>query len=119
MSLVIFSIVTFSGSILLPLIVANPEEEKAAAKEANRRRFTPRPSPMVAGLLSAVEKSGFPKYLKKPDLNITWLVSHLIFAVAMIMAPFVRSVHFATVLVSLAGMYVFLLRPSNMICHRP
>ena len=89
LSLVIFSIVTFAGSVLLPWVVTSPEDEK--------RTFTPRPPPILASFLAAVHKL-------KPDLLTTWLVSHLIFAGAMSLAPFVRSLQFATVLVSICGM---------------
>lgn len=42
----------------------------------------------------------------RPDLVTTWMYSHLIFAFAMGLTPFVRSLHMATVLVSICGMYV-------------
>lgn len=42
----------------------------------------------------------------RPDLVTAWMYSHLIFAFAMGLTPFVRSLHMATVLVSICGMYV-------------
>ncbi|MCJ1226096.1 hypothetical protein MMC12_002745 [Toensbergia leucococca] len=88
LSLVIFSIITFAGSIILPWIVKSPEDEK--------RGFTPRPPPMLASFIKAVNAS-------KPDLLTAWTISHLIFAAAMSLAPFVRSLRFATILVSVCG----------------
>ena len=90
LSLVVFSIVTFAGSVLLPLLVESPEDEKAG--------FTPRPPPSVAPLIKILNKY-------RPDLLTAWMLSHLIFASAMFLAPFVQSLHFATILVSVCGMY--------------
>lgn len=39
----------------------------------------------------------------KPQLLTTWLASHVLFAIAQLCAPFVRSVGFATVIVATAG----------------
>ena len=39
----------------------------------------------------------------KPQLLTTWLASHILFAIAQLCAPFVRSVGFATVIVATAG----------------
>ncbi|MCJ1232899.1 hypothetical protein MMC14_000853 [Varicellaria rhodocarpa] len=88
LSLVVFSIVTFAGSVLLPLLVESPEDEKAG--------FTPRPPPSVAPLIKILNKY-------RPDLLTAWMLSHLIFASAMFLAPFVQSLHFATILVSVCG----------------
>ena len=91
LSLVVFSIITFAGSVLLPWVVRSPEEEKLD--------FTPRPPPSIAQLVMTMNKY-------KPDLLTAWMLSHLIFAGAMSLAPFVRSLRFATILVSICGMYV-------------
>ena len=99
-SLVIFSIITFVGSILLPWIVQSPENGK--------RGFTPRPPPKLAPLVTTLNKY-------KPDLLTAWMYSHLIFATAMSLAPFVRSLRMATILVSICGMYVSALH--SQFCH--
>lgn len=91
LSLVVFSIVTLVGSVLLPWMVRSPEDEKLS--------FTPRPPPSIAPFVTTIHKY-------KPDLLTAWMYSHFIFAGAMMLAPFVRSVRFATILVSLCGMYV-------------
>ncbi|KAI4130457.1 MAG: hypothetical protein LQ347_003367 [Umbilicaria vellea] len=88
LSLVVFSIVTLAGSVLLPWMVRSPEDEKPG--------FTPRPPPSIAPLVNTINHY-------KPDLLTAWMFSHFIFAGAMMLAPFVRSVRFATILVSLCG----------------
>lgn len=90
-----FSIITFTGSVLLPWIVQSPEHEK----RSSARNFTPRPPPGLAPLASTIEKY-------KPDLLTAWMYSHLIFAAAMSLTPFVRSIRMATILVSICGLYV-------------
>ncbi|KAL8939086.1 MAG: hypothetical protein Q9211_002899 [Gyalolechia sp. 1 TL-2023] len=92
LSLLMFSIVTFIGSILLPFVVRSPDNEA----NSGQRNFTPRPPPAIAPLASLLKNV-------KPDLLTSWMLSHLIFAGAMFLAPFVRSLHMATVLVSICG----------------
>ncbi|KAL8730790.1 MAG: hypothetical protein Q9166_003860 [cf. Caloplaca sp. 2 TL-2023] len=95
LSLLIFSIVTFIGSIFLPFIVRSPDEDT----KSGQRNFTPRPPPALAPLAPLT------KFLpgSKPDLLTAWMFSHLIFAGAMFLAPFVRSLGMATILVSICG----------------
>ena len=81
LSLVIFSCVTFAGSILLPLIVRTPDKEE-------KKR-----SPLMARINSM-----------RPDLLLSWMVGHVIFGVTMLFAPAVRSLTAATILVSLVGL---------------
>ncbi|MCJ1402581.1 hypothetical protein MMC11_005801 [Xylographa trunciseda] len=92
LALVIFSVVTFSGSVVLPMVVKSPDDEK--------RPFTPRPLPVLAPILNAI-------YKYKPDLLTAWLVSHLFFAAAMSLTPFVQSLRFATILIAVCGVYVY------------
>ncbi|KAI9802422.1 MAG: hypothetical protein M1825_002806 [Sarcosagium campestre] len=87
LSLVVFSVLAFVGSTALPWLVRSPEDEKPG--------FRP-----PVHLPSAIRNA----YQFKPDLLTTWMVANLMFAVAMSMAPFVRSVGFATVLVALCGL---------------
>ena len=89
LSLVVFSIITFAGSVLLPWIVQSPDYEKPG--------FTPRPPRSIAPLVNTLHQY-------KPDLMTAWMASHLIFAGAMSLAPFVRSLKMATVIVSVCGM---------------
>lgn len=77
LSLVIFSCVTFAGSILMPLVLRTPDK---GGKE------TP---------------SKWNKF--RPDLLTAWMAGHIIFGLTMLFAPAVRSLTAATVLVSLVG----------------
>lgn len=86
-SLVIYSIITFAGAFLLPLLVKSPDDQA----------FTPRPPQAVAGILERLRN-------KKPDLLTTWIFGHLLFSAAMTLAPFATSFKFATVLVCLCGL---------------
>ncbi|KAF2095161.1 sucrose transport protein-like protein [Rhizodiscina lignyota] len=88
MSLIVFSIVTFLGSVILPWVVRSPEDEKV--------EFTPRPPAGIAPILEQIEKY-------KPSLLTAWMVSHMIFACSMILAPFVTSLRSATATVAVCG----------------
>ncbi|OJJ79905.1 putative sucrose transporter [Aspergillus glaucus CBS 516.65] len=88
LSLVVFSSITFIGSVILPFCVQSPDHK--------RSRFTPRPPPGVAALLTKITAI-------RPDLQTTWWMSHFVFAATMIMAPFARSRAFATALVAVCG----------------
>lgn len=92
MALISFSIITFVMSVLLPFFVKNPADEKAPG-------FTPRPPKSIAGFVTEVEKY-------KPSLITAWTISHCIFASSMIMAPFVRSLRSATIIIAVCGVYV-------------
>lgn len=98
LSLVVFSVVTFAVSVLMPWVVNSPENEK--------QEFTPRPPPSLERVIKTMNAL-------KPDLLTAWMLSHLIFAGAMCLTPFVRSLHFATILISICGMYV--LTPSYLL----
>lgn len=98
LSLVLFSIITFTSSVLLPYMVRKPEDELNRSKQG---RFTPRPPP---GLAKDIQKFLMRIYESpKPDLITTWGLSNLTFAAIMFWAPFVRSLRFATTLVALCG----------------
>jgi solute carrier family 45 protein 1/2/4 len=86
-SLVVFSIVTFSGAFILPLLIKSPEEGS----------FTHRPPAALAVIVTK-----FNKY--KPDLLSAWMCGHLMFSCAMLLAPWAHSFHFATTLVALCGL---------------
>ncbi|KAL4740107.1 major facilitator superfamily domain-containing protein [Aspergillus similis] len=88
LSLVVFSSITFISSVLLPFCVQSPDTKRA--------RFTPRPPPGIAALLTKITKI-------RPDLQTTWLISHVVFAATMIFAPLARSRAFATFLVAICG----------------
>ncbi|KAI8940952.1 hypothetical protein NX059_002203 [Plenodomus lindquistii] len=92
-ALIAFSIITFVMSVLLPFFVQGPRDEKNPG-------FTPRPPKSIAGLVTGLEKY-------KPSLLTAWTISHCIFAGSMIMAPFVKSLHAATLIIAACGMYVY------------
>ncbi|KAF7541206.1 hypothetical protein G7Z17_g12012 [Cylindrodendrum hubeiense] len=85
-SLVIYSMITFGGAWILPLLVKSPED----------KHFTHRPPHAIAGFLERFSKV-------KPDLLTTWMFGHIMFSGAMALAPFAHSFRFATVLVCLCG----------------
>ncbi|KAI0013511.1 MFS general substrate transporter [Xylariaceae sp. FL0662B] len=84
---VVYSVITFLGSWILPMVIKSPDEES----------FTQRPP---QSLRKIVEK--FNKH--KPDLLTAWVLGHATFAAAMAFAPFATSFRFATLLVCLCGL---------------
>lgn len=88
LSLVIFSLITLIGSIVLPFGVLSPETKKSSAD--------PR---LPRGIVRMLKKVS----MVRPDLQTMWMVSHLLFAGTMVFAPFARSVSFATFLVAICG----------------
>jgi solute carrier family 45 protein 1/2/4 len=98
LALLIFSIITFASSILLPYVVRPP---KSSISEPGRGKFTPRPPPSLSKNLQSLLMGAADL---QPDLVTTWLLSNLIFAGIMVWAPFVRSLAFATTLVALVGL---------------
>lgn len=89
MALVISSFITFVAAFLLPMVIKSPEE----------KGFTKRPPAAIAELVTK-----FSKY--QPDLATGWLLGHLMFAGAMLLAPFAHSFKFAAALVAFCGLYV-------------
>ncbi|KAI9792548.1 MAG: hypothetical protein M1816_002068 [Peltula sp. TS41687] len=87
-SLVIFSLISLASSVILPWVVQAPEQEKGT--------FTPRPPPRIAHILPIIVRY-------KPALLTAWTASHFIFAGSMLLAPFVRSVRFASIIVATCG----------------
>ena len=96
LSLVIFSVITFGSSVLLPYFVRSPDHDATRGGE----KFTPRPprylgssiQPIISRLMSL-----------QPDLVTAWMYSNLTFAAIMFWAPWVRSLRAATTLVALCG----------------
>ncbi|KAF3185015.1 hypothetical protein TWF788_004843 [Orbilia oligospora] len=89
MALVLFAIVSLLGSITLPWVVKSPPSDT----EHKRR---PPKIALITKTLRAIKPF-------KPSLTMAWMVSHIIFAVAMSLAVFADSLKFATVLVVLCG----------------
>lgn len=97
---------TFGSSVLLPWLVKSPSSSGPGKRRSNpsqTRQFTPRPPAVLSPFVDALEPTLNFLADSKPDLLTAWQYSHIIFAAAMCLAPFVRSLHMATVLVSLCG----------------
>lgn len=88
-ALLVYSMVTFIGSIVLPMLIQNPEDDQLEATHSMR---------------AGSKLKGYLYESSKPDLPSAYLVSHLMFAVSMILAPLVRSFRFAALLVAICGM---------------
>ncbi|KAI9759191.1 MAG: hypothetical protein M1835_000441 [Candelina submexicana] len=75
LALVLFSLISFTGSIILPWMVESPAEETTQSEGADARRSTPGRSP-----------------LKRYQMSITtaWGLSQMAFGSSMILAPFSR-----------------------------
>ena len=91
-ALVMFSLITFCSSILLPYVVKAPE--------AGQAKFTPRPPPSLTKSLQAVLVKAASM---QPDLTTAWMLSNLLFAFLTIFAPWTHSLRSATTLVALCG----------------
>jgi solute carrier family 45 protein 1/2/4 len=92
MALVIFSMITFGSSVLLPYIVRAPEEDQP--------KYTPRPPPLLAKMAQTILVKAADL---RPDLTSAWMWSNLLFALITIYAPWVRSLTAATALVASCG----------------
>ncbi|ODH48111.1 hypothetical protein GX48_05797 [Paracoccidioides brasiliensis] len=88
MSLVIFSLITFISSVLLPFVVLSPDT----------KRSTPARRPPL-GIIRLFNKISF----ARPDLQTAWMISHIVFFITMIFAPAARSVQSTTLLVAICG----------------
>lgn len=93
MALVLYSSITFIGSIVLPPLVRS-DEKKPISEKAGAEDSAP----------------GFLRRLSdrlgewKPSLITTWTAAHIMFSCSMAIAPFAASVHVATALVCICGL---------------
>lgn len=85
MALIAFSVITFVMSVILPFLVRSPEDDEKGPGFSKR----------------ASGSSGWEKY--KPSLLTAWTTAHCIFAGSMIMAPFVTSLRFCTIIIACCG----------------
>lgn len=88
LALVIFSCVSLGSSFVLPWIIESPESDEDHRKEPKWG--------WLHELLIKVEPY-------RPDLATAWLISHVLFAMAMFSTLFTRTVAFATFLVGFCG----------------
>ncbi|WPH00757.1 Hypothetical protein R9X50_00358700 [Acrodontium crateriforme] len=84
-----FAITSFASSIVMPWIIKSPEDDQGQS-------FTPRPPAVLSPFLRKYKPT-------KPTLLTAWACGNLMFAASMVFAPFVTSVHFATILIALCG----------------
>ncbi|KAL2414829.1 General alpha-glucoside permease [Exophiala dermatitidis] len=90
-SLVLFSLITFCSSVVLPYIIRTPEEGE---------KFTPRPP---RTLNKSVQSLLIKAYKLQPDLTTAWMWSNMLFAMITICAPWVHSLTSAEALVAACG----------------
>lgn len=92
LALVLFSFISFAGSILLPWIVESPADDDDDTSTSRKR--LPRGVAKTVGFLQRF----------RPDITTAWGLSQLGFGFTMILAPLARSFEFATILIALCGM---------------
>ncbi|KAL9113425.1 MAG: hypothetical protein Q9227_002466 [Pyrenula ochraceoflavens] len=85
------------------ILIARNHSPSSGSTSDSQRPYTPRPAPLVKKLLSAINTFTSSNKLHKPDLSLTWLISHLFLAFVLFWTPWVRSLHAATVIVALCG----------------
>ncbi|QIW98585.1 hypothetical protein AMS68_004103 [Peltaster fructicola] len=91
-SLVVFSLVSFIISIILPYLARSVDDTE-------NTNYTVRPSQRMAKVVRSLQSW----HIQRPTIAQAWTVANIMFAVSMVWAPTVRSVGFATVLVALCG----------------
>ncbi|KAL9116283.1 MAG: hypothetical protein Q9187_007192, partial [Circinaria calcarea] len=92
LALVLFSFISFTGSILLPWVVESPTDDDDDDTSTSSKRL-PRGVAKTVGLLQ--------RY--RPDITTAWGLSQMGFGLTMILAPLARSFEFATTLIALCG----------------
>ncbi|OQO03497.1 hypothetical protein B0A48_10161 [Cryoendolithus antarcticus] len=90
-ALIVFAFVSFAFSILLPYIARTSDDGPP---------YTPRPPQSLEPILKGVRLPSS----WKPTLPAAWMIANVLFAITMIFAPVVHSVHFATILVAICGL---------------
>ncbi|KAF3905509.1 hypothetical protein AA313_de0200539 [Arthrobotrys entomopaga] len=98
MALVLFAIVSLVGSITLPWVVQSPSSSLGTVYKQKPHEVTYL-TRFIAFVKPAVE---FVKPFK-PTLSTAWMVSHVLFFIALSLSVFADSLKFATVLVVLCG----------------
>lgn len=89
-ALIVHSVTTFITAIVLPWLISSPGDSEKPG-------FTPRPPESLKGIMATLTA------LPKPSLLNTWTFGTLTFSVAMMFAPVVKSVGFATLLMAITG----------------
>jgi len=89
LALVLFSLISFGGSIILPWFVKSATDEERPSTNSPPERLTEKVSILR-------------KY--QPDIPMAWALSQVAFGASMILAPFSKSFQFATTLIAFCGM---------------
>ncbi|KDB21532.1 hypothetical protein H109_06532 [Trichophyton interdigitale MR816] len=87
LALVFFALVALFASILLPLVCST---------ESLKSSFSPTITFTIGRYFKRI-------HLSYPDLGTAWMISHIVFAGTMVLAPLTGSAGFATFLVALCG----------------
>ncbi|KAL9093313.1 MAG: hypothetical protein Q9165_004054 [Trypethelium subeluteriae] len=87
-SLVIFSVIMLLGSLLIPFLVECPEDDASFGS-----RLPPSPSQIMA-----------PTNKRKPSLLTAWTWSNILFALMLIVTPFVSTMQSASFIVAICGL---------------
>lgn len=90
MALVIYSSISLAASFSLPWLIHSPESEVLRRSRSGKQG-------MLYGIIEFLE-------LYRPDLATAWFIGHIMFAVAMFLTLFIRTVAFATFVVGSCGM---------------
>jgi len=89
LALVLFSLIAFAGSIILPWLVKPPEDEEKPPTNGFPHSHT-------------IKDSFFRKY--QPEIPMAWALTQVAFGASMILAPFSHSFRFATTLIAFCGL---------------
>lgn len=101
-ALVLFSVISFAGSVILPFVVSSPSEDD----ESSSTKAVPKRMASLATMLRPYQ----------PDITTAWGLSQVAFGASMILAPISHSFRFATTLIALCGMCD---PPSSFSFHHP
>ncbi|KAA6410310.1 MAG: hypothetical protein FRX48_05731 [Lasallia pustulata] len=91
-ALVLFSIISFAGSVILPFVVSSPSD----ASEDDESTSTKAVPKRLANLARRLKPY-------QPDITTAWGLSQVLFGASMILAPISHSFRFATTLIALCG----------------
>lgn len=91
LALVLFSLIAFLGSIVLPWLVKSPDDDEKPSSYNHT---------LTTNLTSKLK--AYRKY--QPDIPMAWALTQLAFGASMILAPFSHSFRFATTLIAFCGM---------------
>ena len=89
---------TLLSSLIIPRFIQSPNSPTTPTTS-----FTPRPPAFLKTFVTALAPITSLLPDAKPDLSQAWQVSHLLFSITMLLAPFVRVFETATAIVAFSG----------------